>query len=42
MGSDGNLARRTRKRGVERVGLSAILILSSYNLVRTAKLPFSS
>ena len=30
--------RRTRKRGVDRVGLSAILILSSYNLVRMAKL----
>jgi len=30
--------RRTRKRGVDRVGLSALLILSSYNLVRMAKL----
>jgi transposase len=30
--------RRTRKRGVARVGLSALLILSSYNLVRMAKL----
>jgi hypothetical protein len=29
---------RTRKRGVDRVGLSALLILSSYNLVRMAKL----
>jgi transposase len=30
--------RRTRKRGVDRVGLSALWILSSYNLVRMAKL----
>jgi transposase len=30
--------RRTRKRGVDGVGLSALLILSSYNLVRMAKL----
>ena len=30
--------RRTRKRGVDRVGLSALLILSSYNLVRMARL----
>ena len=30
--------RRPRKRGVDRVGLSARLILSSYNLVRMAKL----
>lgn len=30
--------RRTRKRGVDRVGLSALLILSSYNLVRMTKL----
>ncbi len=30
--------RRTRKRGVDRVGLSALLILSSHNLVRMAKL----
>ena len=30
--------RRPRKRGVDRVGLSALLILSSYNLVRMAKL----
>jgi transposase len=34
--------RRTRKRGVERVGLSAVLILASYNLVRMAKLMGSS
>ncbi len=30
--------RRTRKHGVARVGLSAMLILTSYNLVRMAKL----
>ncbi len=30
--------RRTRKRGVARVGLSALLILSSYNRVRMAQL----
>jgi transposase len=34
--------RRTRKRGVERVGLSTLLILASYNLVRMAKLMGSS
>lgn len=30
--------RRTRKRGVARVGLSTLLILTTYNLVRTGKL----
>ena len=30
--------RRTRKRGADRVGLSTLLILASYNLVRMGKL----
>jgi len=33
--------RRTRKRGTDRIGLSTLLILTSYNLVRMGKLPGS-